>query len=82
MAYRGAQTQQALTNRHQERSGGTATAKALTSKERNVAGTFLWFVSFGVKRNEHPLAWIKQTHSSRTLSIIYREIASFLAMTG
>jgi hypothetical protein len=41
-------------NRHQERLGGTGTAKAITFIKRNVAGSFLWFVSFAVKRNEHP----------------------------
>jgi len=45
---------EAAQNRHQERSDGTGCAALLTLTERNVAGTFLWFVSFGAKRNEHP----------------------------
>jgi hypothetical protein len=36
--------------------GGTGTDTALTFIKRNAAGTFLWFVSFGFKRNEHPQA--------------------------
>jgi hypothetical protein len=45
-----------LINRHQERLGGIGIDKALTLIKRNVAGSFLWFVSFAVKRNEHPQA--------------------------